>query len=97
MSKRTPRKSYTKEFKRRAVQMSLEPGPSVADVADQLGVTPQYLSQWRTKFKQESAAKCDEESLDAVAENLKLKAEIKQLKMDNEILKKAASYFASQK
>jgi transposase len=97
MAKKKKRSSYTAEFKRKAVLMTFKEGALVSDVAADLGVSPQYLSQWRSDFKKSKDSKNSEEQLDAVIENAKLKSEIRQLKMDVDILKKAASYFASKK
>jgi len=97
MVKKKKRNSYTSEFKRKAVLMTFKEGALVSDVAADLGISPQYLSQWRSDFKKSKDSKNSEEQLDAIVENAKLKSENRQLRMDVDILKKAASYFASQK
>ena len=96
-SKANARRSYTAEFKRKAVLMTLREGVRVGDVADELGISAQYLSKWRQEFRKSSSQRASVEKLDAVAENQRLKEENKRLKMDIEILSKAASYFASRK
>ena len=70
---------------------------SVGEVADQLGISAQYLSQWRSKLLKDNELENAERKLNALEENRRLKEELKVMKMENEILKKAASYFASQK
>ena len=97
MGKKKTRNSYPDEFKRKAVLMTTEEGMTVGEVADQLGISPQYLSQWRSKLLKDEQLEEAEKKLDALAENRRLREELKTLKMENEILKKAASYFASQK
>ena len=47
-NRKKSRKSYSEEFKRKAVLLSRDPGTKVSEVADQLGVHPQYLSKWRS-------------------------------------------------
>ena len=69
----------------------------VGEVADQLGISAQYLSQWRSKLLKDNELENAERKLNALEENRRLKEELKVMKMENEILKKAASYFASQK
>lgn len=96
MGKKKTRNSYPLEFKKKAVLMTTEEGVSVSEVADQLGVSPQYLSQWRSQLLKDGELEEAEKRLDALIENRKLKEELKTLKMENEILKKAASFFASQ-
>ena len=95
--KRSARKSYPIELKKRAVEMSNQEGVTLADVADELGVPLQQLSGWRTKIGKEKDIEDAQKRLDALEENRKLKDELKQLRQENEILKKAAAFFASQK
>lgn len=77
--------------------MSLKPGVSVQMVAKELDVHAGYLSKWRSEYKESEDIKAAESRIDAISENAKLKEENKRLKLELEILKKAAVYFASQK
>ena len=95
-TKKKPRKSYSEEFKRKAVLLSRQPGAKVGDVADQLGINPQYLSKWRSEAAKALHRSDIESELTATAENKRLREELRQARMEVEILKKAASYFASQ-
>lgn len=95
--KRTVRKSYPVELKKKAVEMSNQPGMTVSEVASQLDVSAQQLSQWRSKINGEAATNDAKRRLDALEENKSLKEQLKQARLENEILKKAAVYFASQK
>ena len=97
MGKKKPRNSYSEEFKKKAVLLTEQEGVSVGEVADQLGISAQYLSQWRSKLLKDNELENAECKLNALEENRRLKEELKVMKMENEILKKAASYFASQK
>jgi transposase len=95
--KRQSRKSYPLELKKRAVEMSSQEGVTVSEVAEQLGISAQQLSQWRAQLLSADNVKEVQTKLDALEENKKLREELKQLKMENDILKKAAAFFASQK
>ncbi len=95
--KRPSRKSYPIEVKRRAVEMSSQEGVTVGEVAEQLGIPAQQLSQWRSQLLSAGDVKQLQSKLDALEENKRLRDELKQLKMENDILKKAAAFFASQK
>ena len=97
MAKKKPRNSYSEEFKKKAVLLTEQEGVSVGEVADQLGISAQHLSQWRSKLLKDNELENAERKLNALEENRRLKEELKVMKMENEILKKAASYFASQK
>ena len=95
--KKTTRRTYPLELKKKAVAMTNEPGMTVKEVATQLDVPSQQLSQWRQKLNGAQAARDAEKRLDAVAEARELREQLKQAQMEIDILKKAASYFASQK
>ena len=97
MGKKKVRVIHSKEFKKKAVAMSYQDGAKVSDVADQLGIKPQSLSLWRSKFASEQRESEAVANLTASEENRLLREELRQAKIEVEILKKAASYFASQK
>jgi transposase len=85
-------KRYTDEFKIEAVKQVLERGHSVRDVAQRLGITTNSLCEWKRKFGQPDSVRRAE--LDQSAELRRLKAELKRVTEERDILKKAAAYFA---
>ncbi len=87
-------KRYTEEFKIEAVKQITERGYSVQDVAKRLGVTTNSLYNWRKKYGQGSkkAAQID----DQPAEIQRLRAELKRVTEERDILKKATAYFAKE-
>lgn len=93
MSKQTKRK-YTQEFKQEAVKLVIEQGYKVSEAARNLGIDRSILDRWR----QELAAEVSGETLcGPEREELKrLRAENKQLRMEREVLKKAAAFFAKE-
>jgi len=91
------RRQYTEQFKRAAVKLVEEQGRGVADVARSLGVHRSQIERWRERHGQASAPSRDEALRGEEAEELKrLRAEVKQLRMEREILKKAAAFFAKE-
>lgn len=87
-------KRYTEEFKIEAVKQVSERGHPVAEVAARLGVTSHSLYQW---IKRCSLPEVEREAAkDQQAEIRRLKAEIKRVTEERDILKKAATYFAKQ-
>ena len=91
MSKKKRRK-YTKEFKEEAVRLISEEGYSYAEEGRNLGVNPNLLSRWKREFE---GIELDPGSAAAMQAELKrLRKENKRLKMEREILKKAAAFFA---
>lgn len=89
---------YTPEFKREAVRMMIEDGLSVPEVSRKLGVRENQLYGWRKKFREQGAeAFPGSGRLSPLEEeNRRLKAEVKRLEMERDILKKASAFFASQ-
>jgi transposase len=97
MGKKKVRRTYSEEFKANAVKMSLKTGVSVSQVAEELDVPVGYLSKWRSDARVAQDQASAEARVDAISENAKLKDENKRLRMELEIIKKAAIYFAGQK
>lgn len=89
---------YTPEFKREAVRMMTEQSLSVPEVSKRLGVTENQLYTWRKKARLEGATAFPGSGhlTPIEQENRRLKAEIKRLEMERDILKKASAFFASQ-
>jgi len=74
------RRQYTEEFKREAVKLVDEPGRGIAEVARSLGVHRSLVERWR--------GQCGQGSGPSKGGELKrLRAEVKQLRMEREILK----------
>lgn len=85
-------KRYTDEFKIEAVRQVTEQGHRVADVAERLGVTAFSLYAWRRQFGKGEVVRRVEQ--DQNAEMRRLKAELRRVTEERDILKKAAAYFA---
>jgi transposase len=88
------RRSYTREFKEEAVKLITEQGYSYAEAGRNLGVNPNQLSRWRREIEGDSDDPGSTVSLQA--ELKRLRKENKRLKLEREILKKAATFFAKE-
>lgn len=86
-------KRYTEEFKIEAVKQVTDRGYSVAEGSKRLGTTPHSLHAWLKRYKEPSPRQADK--VDLSAENAKLKADLRRMTEERDILKKAAVYFAS--
>lgn len=87
-------KRYTEEFKAEAVGQVLDKGHRAADVAQRLGVSQHSLYQW---IKQRRATPTERQAEGSQSEEVRrLKAELKRVTEERDILKKAAAYFAKQ-
>ena len=87
-------KRYPEEFKIEAVRQIVERGHPVAEVSARLGVSQHSLYQW-IKQQQKPAGQ-RQEQLSQAEELRRLKAELKRVTEERDILKKAAAYFAKQ-
>ena len=92
------RKVYTPEFKPQAVRMITEQKLSVAEVARRLGVPENRLHEWKKAIAEKGAdAFPGSGHLTPAAEELRrLRAAVKRLEMERDILKKATAFFATQ-
>lgn len=88
---------YTKEFRTEAIKLVTEQNYTQAEAAESLGVNSKNLSRWiieASKGSNNSTGKMrftpDQEELQ------RLRAEVKRLKLEREILKKAAAFFANE-
>lgn len=96
MSQGRVRRTFTKAFKVEAVQLSQQPGMSVSKAATDLGVSENTLYRWRAEqhtdgddaFRGHGQLRSDQ------AELARLRHENAELRVEREILKKAAAYFA---
>jgi len=86
------KKRFTEEFKIEAVKQVTERNHPVAEVAARLGVSGHSVYQWIKRYSlspTQRAAAADQQS-----EMRQLKAELKRVTEERDILKKAAAYFA---
>jgi transposase len=88
---------YTEEFKIQAAKQVVEQGFTCTEVASRLGMSAQSLSNWITKYHGANSRglKKDQKILSKDEEIRRLKVELKQAKMERDILKKAAAFFAN--
>lgn len=85
---------YTPEFKDEAVKQVTERGHSVQEVAARLGVSSHSLYKWVKSVRPNKDEQRSDELLEVKKENLKLRAELRRVQEERDILKKAAAYFA---
>lgn len=86
--------TYTKEYQDNAVKLVIADGKSVIVVARELGLQAAMLRAWVQKYNREVKVAKENSAESYVQELLDLRKENEELKEANEILKKAAAYFA---
>ena len=85
----------TDEFRQDAVRIALTSGLTRKQVADDLGVGMSTLNKWITAHRDTKVV--SQEDLDLAKENERLRREIRLLREEREILKKATQFFAGLK
>jgi transposase len=88
------KKVYNAEFRESAVKMVVEQKRQVNEAARSLGVLPTTLRYWIKTYQQHVRAADTAEEKALRKKVRELEAENAGLKMEREILKKAAAYFA---
>jgi len=90
------RRSFTKEFKVEAVRLITEGGQSISQVARNLGIRDTMLGRWKKDWEQDSAVAFPGKGhlQPEEAELRRLRRENERLRMERDILKKAAAIFS---
>lgn len=83
------RRTYTPEFKLQLVKL-YESGKPRADIAREYDITPSALDRWIKNQKETGSFKAEDNRSAEENELLQLRKEVKQLRMENDILKQAA-------
>jgi transposase len=95
---RTDLRTYTPEFRAEAVKLVLEQGLSLEVAAQRLSVPKGTLANWVAAAKRgptaSTSAPGSRSVADLEAENARLRRELAVERMEKEVLKKAAAYFA---
>ncbi len=95
--KRGPQGRYSKEFREEAVKLVTEEGLSVPEAGRRLSLPPSTIANWVKQFKAGrlgEIGKTYRPLTEIELELAKVKKENATLRMERDILKKAAAYFA---
>lgn len=93
-SSKRKNKTYTQQFKEETVALVTEQGYTVIEAAEAVGVRPNQIYNWKQRIADEaSGARLTGEDRE---ELLRLRKEVKKLRIEKEILKKASAYFAKE-
>jgi transposase len=90
------RRSFTDEFKEGAVRLVLDEGKTIAEVAGNLDLTPSALGNWVRQARADRSKGKTGLTTEERAELVKLRRENRELRMERDILKKAAAFFAKE-
>ena len=94
------RRKYSAEFKREAVQLTLEAGRTVGEVAANLGINAGLLQRWRSQLKAHGPSVFGDGTArpkTSDEEVLQLRKDLARAQQERDILKKALGYFAKER
>ena len=94
-----PRRKYDQDFKRNAVLLCAEPGRTVIEVAQNLGVNKDILYRWRREYHRANGQYVfPGNGIEALTPEQKrireLEKELRDTQMERDILKKAMAIFS---
>lgn len=98
-NKRKPYSTYPKEFKLEALRLMNESGRPASEVAMELGIRRNQLYKWREQMEKKgevASSRKGRPRKEDQSELSRLRQELKRVKEENEILKKAAVFFAKE-
>lgn len=88
------RRKFTPEYKDEAVKMVIETSRPIAQVARDLGINEGTLGNWVNSYRKQYPEEEQPLSISERARLRELERELREAKLENEFLKKAAAYFA---
>jgi len=97
--KRKPYKTYTKEFKLEAIRLMETSDRPASEIAIELGIRRNQLYKWKDQLEKTgdvASSKIGRPTKEKQSETSKLRQEVERLREENEILKKAAVFFAKE-
>jgi transposase len=90
------RRQYTEEYKREAVNLTLDPNVTVVQIAQELGISPTNLAKWRKQYLDKSSNQFPGRGNARDQEIATLKRELNRVKKERDFLKDAAVFFAKE-
>jgi transposase len=96
---RIPRAIYTKELREEAVKLAREGGFSIPEVGRRLSVATSTIGYWVKADKEgklKEVGKHQKPLTEIEMELARVKRELAEVRMERDILKKAAAYFAKE-
>lgn len=94
-----PRQSYTAEFREQAVKLVSDEKLTLPEAAKRLGMSAKTLANWMHQARAgrlSSVGESRKPVTEMEADNARLRRELAELRLERDLLKKAAAYFASE-
>jgi len=96
MKTRRKKRTYSVEFKEKMVKL-YNSGKSRAELIREFDLTPSALGKWISYYNNSGSFKCGDNISAEEKELIELRKQLKQLEMENDILKQAALIMAQKK
>lgn len=87
-------RAYPEEFRQRAVELARQGVRPVSQIAAELGIAQSALHRWVRQADLDDGQRTDGLTSDERAELVQLRRTNRRLEMENEILTRAAAFFA---
>jgi len=92
------RRKYDRDFKQNAIRLTEEPGRTVAEVAENLGIGKDFLYRWRREQRARQGLAFSGNGREALTfqqqKIRELEKKLKDTEMERDILKKAMAIFS---
>src|SRR5665647_459401 len=86
---------FSPEFREDAVKLVIDSSRPIAQVARELGIGEATLGNWVNKYRRDHAGEEAPLSVSDRARLREVERQLREVRMENEFLKKAASYFTA--
>ena len=90
------RRKYSQEFKREAVLLASQPGVTLKQIGEELGVNAGMLGRWRRELAEHDEQAFMGQGNPRDTEVATLKRELVRVKQERDFLKEAAAFFAKE-
>ncbi len=84
---------YSEEFKKSSVKLALGSEESIKQISLNIGVCRSTLSKWLSDY---TSSKKNDADVNCFEEIKRLKKDLQQVRLERDLLKKAAAYFAKE-
>jgi transposase-like protein len=88
------RKTFSPEYHSEAVKRVIESSRPIAQVARELDILEGTLGNWVAAYRREHVGEAPQLTVDERVRLREVERELREVKMENDFLKKCASYFA---
>ncbi len=89
-----PKRSFSPEYRQEAVRLVIDGSRPIVEVARELGIGEGTLGSWVARYRRDHAGEEPTLTVNERERLRQLEREARELRMENEFLKKAAAYFA---